>query len=216
MIYSLTNNDVHLPHQSQQNNAVHLRKATYLDKKLVSDILVSAFLPLTEENSINLVVKQDRKRAGRMQVLMEYLFERALLFGEVYISDNEQACVLIKFPHLEKITFRTVILDLKMAFKCIGIERIFGVIKRQRMAHKNYPKEEHIRPVILGVKRESDGKGTAVRLMIKLRNKYKNNTLPVIIDAASIGNAQMYQKFGFKLIKKEETLGFPIYFLRLN
>jgi hypothetical protein len=103
-----------------------------------------------------------------------------------------------------------------MAFKCIGIERIFGVIKRQHMAHKNYPKETHIRPVILGVKRESDGKGTAVRLMIKLRNKYKNNTLPVIIDAASISNAQMYQKFGFRLIKKEETLGFPIYFLRLN
>jgi hypothetical protein len=216
LIYSLTHNDVHLPYLPQPNNAVHLRKATYLDKKLVSEILVSAFLPLTEENSINLVVKQDHKRAKRMQVLMEYLFERAILFGEVYISDNDQACILIKFPHLEKITFRTVILDVKMAFKCIGIERIFGVIKRQHMAHKNYPKEAHIRPVILGVKRESDGKGTAVRLMIEVRNKYKNNTLPVIIDAASISNAQMYQKFGFKIIKKEETLGFPIYFLRLN
>ncbi|WP_415181507.1 GNAT family N-acetyltransferase [Nonlabens sp.] len=216
MNYSLTKNDVNLSYPSQQNNAVNLRKATHLDKKLVSEILVSAFLPLTEENSINLVVKQDQKRAGRMQVLMEYLFERALLFGEVYISDNEKACILLKFPHLEKITFRTILLDVKMAFNCIGIERICSVIKRQRIAHKNYPKEEHIRPVILGVKRESDGKGTAVRLMIKVRNKFKNNQLPVIIDAASISNAQMYQKFGFKIIKKEESLGFPIYFLRLN
>ncbi len=68
----------------------------------------------------------------------------------------------------------------------------------------------------MGVKKESNGNGTAARLMIKVKNKYKNNQLPVIIDAASEYNAQMYQKFGFKIIKKEETLGFPIYFLRLN
>ena len=40
--------------------------------------------------------------------------------------------------------------------------------------------------------------------------------LPVIIDAASENNARLYQKFGFRVIKKEEALGFPIYFLRLN
>jgi hypothetical protein len=193
-----------------------LRKATYLDKKLVSEILVSAFLPLKEENSINLIVKQDRKRTERMQVLMEYLFERALLFGEVYISDNDKACILLKFPHQERITPRTLLLDIQMAFKCIGIERIFGVIKRQQLAHKNYPKDEHIRPVILGVRNESDGKGTAARLMIEVRNKFKSNKLPVIIDTASEAHAKMYQKFGFKIVKKEENLGFPVYFLRLN
>ncbi len=44
----------------------------------------------------------------------------------------------------------------------------------------------------------------------------ENNSLPVIVDAASLQNAQLYQKFGFKLIKEELSLGFPIYFLRLN
>jgi len=195
---------------------INLRKASSIDKKLVSDILVSAFSPLKENNSINLVVKQDRKRIERMQILMEYLFERAIRFGEVYISDNNKACILLKFPHQEKTTLRTLFLDIKLAYKCIGIERIFGVLKRQRIAYKNYPKEKHIRPLIMGVKEESNGNGTAARLMIRVKNKFKNNQLPVIIDAASQHNAQMYQKFGFKIIKKEETLGFPIYFLRLN
>lgn len=193
-----------------------MRRASAKDKKLVSEILVSAFSPLKEKNSINLVVKQDKNRVKRMQVLMDYLFERALRFGEIYISDNENACILLKFPHQEKITFKTILLDIHLAFKCIGFERIFGVLRRQRAAHKNYPKEKHIRPLIMGVKNESDGKGTAARLMINVKNKFKNNKLPVIIDAASPQNSKMYQKFGFKLIKKEETLGFPIYFLRLN
>ena len=195
---------------------INLRKASSLDKKLVSEILVSAFSPLKENNSINLVVKQDRKRIERMQILMEYLFERAIRFGEVYISDNNKACILLKFPHQEKTTFRTIFLDINLVYKCIGVERVFGVLKRQRIAYKNYPKEKHIRPLIMGVKKESNGNGTAARLMIKVKNRFKNNQLPVIIDAASEYNAQMYQKFGFKVIKKEETLGFPIYFLRLN
>ncbi len=193
-----------------------MRKASIADKQLVSEILVSAFSPLKEDNSINLVVKQDEKRIERMHILMEYLFERAISFGEVFISENNQACILLKFPHQEKITLKTILLDIKLAHKCIGVERVFGIIKRQRIAHKNYPKEDHIRPMIMGVKSECKGKGTAARLMMEVRNKFKNTQLPVIIDAASENNTKLYQKFGFRIIKKEESLGFPIYFLRLN
>jgi len=193
-----------------------LRKANITDKKLVSEILVSAFSPLKENNSINLVVKQDENRIERMQVLMEYLFERAISFGEIFISDNNKACLLLKFPHKEKITLKTIILDIKLAFKCIGIERVLGVLKRQQIANKNYPKENHIRPMIMGVKKDCKGNGTAARLMLEVQSRFKNNSLPIIIDAASLRNAQLYQKFGFKVIKKEEELGFPIYFLRLN
>lgn len=182
----------------------------------MSEILVSAFLSLEENNSINFVVKQDKKRIMRMQILMEYLFERAIRFGEVYISENNKACILLKLPHKERITFKTILLDIKLAYKCIGIERVFGVLKRQRIANRNYPKEKHIRPVIMGVKKECKGNGTAARLMIEVKNKFKNNKLPVILDAASEKNAELYKKFGFKIIKKEESLGFPIYFLRLN
>jgi len=208
-LYSCTENNT-------RTHCINLRKASTLDKKLVSDILVSAFLPLKENNSINLVVKQDEKRIERTQLLMDYLFERAIRFGEVYISDNNQACILLKFPHTEKITFKTILLDINLAFSCIGIERVFSVLKRQRIAERNYPKEKHIRPMIMGVNTDFDGKGTAARLMIEVKNKFMHHQLPVIIDAASEHNVQLYQKFGFRIIKKEESLGFPIYFLRLN
>lgn len=193
-----------------------MKKANKTDKQTVIDILVSAFAPLHQDNSINFVIKQDKNRIGRMQVLMSYLFERALLFGEVFLSDNEQACLLINYPHKEKTTLRTIWLDLNLAFRCIGVERVFKVLKRQRIAKRNYPKEKHIRPMIAGIKNEHKGSGTAARLMLEVMAYHKQNQLPVLIDAASKENAKLYQKLGFKIISKEELLGFPIYFLRLN
>ena len=82
----------------------------------MSEILVFAFLPLKEKNAINLVVKQDKKRKQRTYILMEYLFERAINFGEVFISDNNKACVLLKYPHKKRITFRTILIDYEVSF----------------------------------------------------------------------------------------------------
>jgi len=167
-------------------------------------------------NSINLVVKQDVKRIQRMIILMEYLVEKAMLFGDVFMSDNKQACLLILYSNKEKITFKSVLMDLKLAFKCIGIKRVFKVLKRQQIAKKHFPKEDHIRPMILAVMPQYKGKGTAARFMIQVKNHFKNNTLPVIIDAALEYNVRLYEKFGFKIIDTDYTLGFPLHFLRMN
>ncbi len=70
--------------------------------------------------------------------------------------------------------------------------------------------------MILGVKKEFKGKGAAARLMLRVTDKFKDNKLSVIIDAASKHNVILYKNFGFRVTKKEENLGFPIYFLRLN
>ncbi len=179
-----------------------MRKATIEDKKLVSEILVSAFLPLQESNSINFVVKQDQYCKKRMSILMEYLFERAILFGEVYLSDNNNACVLLKFSDSEKTTLKTLKMDVNLALKCIGLTRVYKVFKRQRLAKKNYPKEKHIRPVLVGVKTDCKGNGTAARLILEVKNKFKNNALPVILDTTSENHVKLYQKLGFKIIKK--------------
>lgn len=193
-----------------------LVKANIKDKELAIDILTSAFMPKSESNSINLVVKQDKKRKQRMCVLMGYLFERAILFGDVFISDNKKSCLLLSYPHKEKVTLKTIQLDLQLAFQCIGIERVLKVLKRQRVAKKNYPKEKYIKPIILAVKSEINGKGSAARLIIEVKKHFIDNKLPVVIDAASKKNVELYKKFGFRVINKEETLGFPIYYLRLN
>lgn len=193
-----------------------MRIAKYTDKNLVAEILVSAFLPLKNKNSINLVVKQDKKRTERMRFLMAYLFEKAFNFGEIYISNNNKSCILLSFPNKEKTTIKTIFLDFQLAYKCIGFNRVFQVLKRQKNVKQHYPKENYILPLIMGVTQDCKGNGTAARLMIEVKNHYKHSKLPVIVDTALKQNVILYQKFGFKVFKEDNSSGFPIYFLRLN
>lgn len=193
-----------------------MRVAKQVDKTLVVDILCSAFEPLVGANSINYVVLQDEKRSERMRILMEYLFDRSMRYGTVYISDNNKASLLVSYPNREKVTLGTIHQDLRLAFKCIGAHRVFSVLRRQRIIKSLYPTKDYVTPVIMGVMRSHQGRGTAVRLMLKVRDSVEDNHLPAIIDAASKANVSMYKKFGFKVFKRVDSLGFPIWFLRLN
>lgn len=191
-------------------------RATKSDRQLVVDILIEAFEPLEEENSINLVVKQDKRRSERMQVLMEYLFDKAMRTGEVFLSDNRASCLLITYAHKDTFSFAKLRSTLRLAFYCIGIERVGKVLKRQKIVQRNYPQGEYIRPMIFAVKKEYKGTVTAAKLIMQVFKDFKDNELPVIVDTASEDHVKLYQKFGLKIFNKEKELGFPIYLLRMN
>ena len=185
-------------------------------KDLTVDILVSAFEDDKTNNSINFVVKQDARRVERMKVLMGYLFEKALLFGKVFLSENKKACLLVIFSKKERTTLKTIALDIELAFKCIGLKNIFKVLKRQQLMKRFYPEENHIRPIIMGVSKDYFGRGSAAKIVLQVLHPYNEKRLPVIIDTVSDKNVKLYRKFGFKIKHKDESLGYPIYFMRLN
>ncbi len=191
-------------------------KATKEDKDLVVRILVSAFKDLEEDNSINFIVQNGKDRIARMEALMGYLFEKSMLFGEIYLSKNKNACLLLSFSEKEKVTLKTIFLDIQLLFKCIGFKNVFNVLKRQKIIKDFYPSEPHIKPVIMGALKEAYGSGSAARLVLRVMSQYKKNKKPVVLDTVSEYNIKLYQKFGFKIIREEKTLGFPMSLLRLN
>lgn len=178
--------------------------------------MVEAFEPLKEDNSINFVVKQDHKRSKRMRVLMEYLFDTAMRTGVVCLSDNRASCLLLTYSNRDRLTFGKIYSTLRLAFKCIGIERVAKVLKRQKIVKRNYPKTDYIRPMIFAVKNAYRGGVTAPRLILQVYDEYRDTKLPVIVDAASQHNVKLYQKFGLKIFNTEKGLGFPIYLMRMN
>lgn len=192
-------------------------RATQAHRQLVVNILVSAFKDVEEENTINFIVGNGEKRIPKMEYLMGYIFDNSMLFGEVYIAANEKSCLLLSFSDQERVTFKSILLDIKFFFNCIGLKKVFGVLKRQRLMKKHYPKDEnYIKPVIMGALKESYGSGSAARLVISVMRKYKENKKPVIVDTVSEYNINLYKKFGFRVLKIEDSLGFPITLLRLN
>jgi hypothetical protein len=191
-------------------------RASKEDKALVVSILMEAFEPLQEDNSINFVVKQDKKRKQRMQVLMEYLFEKAMRTGAVFLSDNRASCLLITYAHKDRFSISKALSTLRLVFRCIGATRVRKVLKRQAVIQRNYPKGKYIRPMIFAVKEEYRGTTTAAKLILEVFKDFKDNKLPIIVDTASEKHVKLYQKFGLKIFNTEQELGFPIYLLKMH
>lgn len=184
------------------------------DEKRAVEILYSAFVNITIENSVNFVVKQDSKRNKRLYFFMKYLFKRTLIKGQVFISDDSKAVLLVEFPKKNINLYNLLILDIMLIFRTIGIDNIFKVIKREYIIKKNHIKEPHIHPIILGVKKEYQNKGIGVKLINEVFHYFSDSNLPIIIETTTLNNIKLYQYFGFKVIKSTTSLGFPLIFLK--
>src|SRR5688500_17316709 len=115
-----------------------MKRATVNDRRLVIDILKKSF---DDNKSVNYVVKQDQKRLERLNGLMEYSFDVCNAFGEVWMSDDPQACALILFPDKKRTSLRTVLWDLKLYLSVIGLNSVSSVLKRESMIKNHHPKE---------------------------------------------------------------------------
>ncbi len=191
-------------------------KATVQDRKLVVDILVEAFYPLQDDNSINLIVRHDERRLYRMRVLMEYLFDKAMRTGEIFLSDNMGSCLLVTYAHKDRFSFSKLVSTMRLALFCIGFPRIGKVLRRQKIIQRNYPNGKYIRPMIFAVKNEYQGTVTAAKLIMQVYKEKQDVELPIIVDTASEDLVRLYQKFGLRIFNTENELGFPIYMLRME
>lgn len=191
-----------------------MRIATQKDKKLVAKILHDSFIDIEIPNSINFIVKQDKNRSKRLLFLAEYMFHIAYTFGEVYISDNENASLLIVYPHKKKVTYKTIWWNILLVTKTIGLNNVLKVLKREQQLKKHHINEPHIHPLVLGVSKEVQGKGIGPKLIKQVFEYHKNNTLPCIIETTTKSNLKLYERFGFNVFKETHEFNYPLYFLR--
>ena len=114
-----------------------MKIANYNDKALVVDILTKSF---DTNESVNYIAKQDKNRIKRVSALMEYSFEECFMFGEVFLSDDEKACALVLYPDKKRTTIKSILLDMKLIFSCIGIENIKKALARESKIKQLQPK----------------------------------------------------------------------------
>src|SRR5579859_3773956 len=103
-------------------------RAQYEDKRLVVEILSNSF---QDNKSVNYVINQGPSRKRRISRLMEYSFEYCTMFGEVFLSDDRNACALSVFPDKKKANVKSILLDVKLAFTCIGLGNLKKAMKRE-------------------------------------------------------------------------------------
>jgi GNAT superfamily N-acetyltransferase len=189
-----------------------MKKTSFSDKHIIIEILYAAFIIETFPNSINFVVKQDKKRAKRLYRLMEYQCKMALRFGEIFLSDDQEGCVLFLDSEKKKTTLWTIFLDIKLAIQCTGLRNAVNVIKREKILKRRHPKTPFLHLWIMGINPESQGKGIGTKLLNEVL-QYYGDTKPIYLETTTENNRNFYKKLGFEVFDETFTLNYPLYFL---
>ena len=185
-------------------------KADYKDKRLVVDILSHSF---DDNKSVNYVIKQDSKRRERLKKLMEYSFDVCYLFGEVFLSDDKSACALIILPDKKKTSFKSILLDVKLIFKSLGLANIKKTLDRESKIKRLHPNELMYHLWYIGVEPGHQNKGIGSDLLRDVLNESDKINRPVYLETSTTKNINWYEKFGFR-IYNELDLGYKLFLLK--
>ncbi len=186
-----------------------MTKAKVADKVWVVNLLSLAF---DENQSVNYIVCQDKNRKKRIKALIEYSFEICLMFGEVWLSNDRQACGMILYPENKKITFSTLWLDLKLVFQSIGLTELRKVLKRESKIKAKQPLVKMSYLWFIGVNPVKQQMGVGSELLLEIINYSKKNARIVFLETSTLKNLSWYKLFGFKIYDKLE-LTYTLYFL---
>jgi ribosomal protein S18 acetylase RimI-like enzyme len=187
-----------------------MKQANPQDISIVTRILTDAFI---DNNSVNYVVKQDRRKRDRIAGLMKYSFKVCQDFGEVWISDDQQACALLLFPDKKKTTFSAILQDVDLAFSVIGVTRVSGVMKREGLIKSHHPKEPFCHLWFIGVDAAHQHSGKGSTLLQSIIDLCRRRNQSIYLETSVARNLNWYKKFGFEIYETID-LSYRLYLLR--
>lgn len=179
------------------------------DKNRIVEILTHSFY---NNLSVNYITGHQQSEK-RIRALMDYSFEQCYLFGEIYLSDDKNACALLLYPQKKYISFRAIWLDVRLIFKAIGVSRIFKALKREAAIKKLKPKTDMVYLWFIGVDPLEQHKGYGSSLLTDILKMAGNLNLPVFLETSTLNNLPWYEHFGFEVYDKF-SFGHTLFFLK--
>lgn len=184
-----------------------MKKATPSNKTHIISLLRNSF---NDNLSVNYIIKQDQKRTQRLTALMDYSFEICMQFGEVWLSDDENACALILYPQNKR---PTLWLDIQLIINAIGIGGIKKALSREALIKTKKPTTPMHYIWFIGVNLTVQHNGIGTKLLQEIIAQSQG--LPVYLETSNLKNLPWYKRFGFE-IYDQLTLTHTLYFLRLQ
>jgi hypothetical protein len=185
-------------------------RVQHTDKDLIVKILVSSF---EDNKSVNYIIKQDNKRVERIKRLMEYSYDVCNLFGDIFLSEDKNGCVLLLYPDKKRTTIKSILLDVKFAFTCLGLSNIKKAMKREAKIKQVHPNGLLYYLWFIAVDLNNQNKGVGSQLMqdVILEGQKQNRT--ICLETSTLKNLPWYEKFGFS-IYHEFDFGYKLFCLK--
>lgn len=187
-----------------------MKKALPSQKAQVIEILTESF---EKNKSVNYVVKQDDRRKERIRGLMNYSYNVCNAFGEVWISEDEQACALVLYPDKKRTTLSAVLWDIKLAVSVIGLSRVGQVLARESKIKAFHPKHPFSYLWFIGVNPTFQNSGKGSRLLEEIIMQSERDSRPIYLETSVDRNLPWYQKFGFENFQSFD-LTYTLYMMR--
>jgi ribosomal protein S18 acetylase RimI-like enzyme len=187
-----------------------MKKALPSQKAQVIEILTESF---DENKSVNYVVKQDEIRKDRIRGLMNYSYNVCNAFGEVWFSEDEQACALVLYPDKKRTTLSAVLWDIKLAASVIGLSRVGQVLARESKIKAFHPKQPFSYLWFIGVNPKFQNGGKGSRLLQEVIEHSERHSRPIYLETSVDRNLPWYQKFGFEIFQSFD-LTYTLYMMR--
>jgi ribosomal protein S18 acetylase RimI-like enzyme len=181
-------------------------------KDLIVGILVNAF---NDNQSVNFIVRQDELKLKRIAALMEYSFDICYNFGDVWLSDERDACALVLYPHLKRSSLSTFLSDLKLILNAIGLAGIFKTLKRESYIKKIQPNENMAYLWFIGVDPLVQHSGKGSKLLNEIIKTTTAKSLPLYLETSTLANLGWYERLGFEIYNQLD-LGYTLFFLKRN
>jgi Acetyltransferase (GNAT) family len=186
-----------------------MKKANYDDKKTVIEILSLSFY---DNQSVNYIINHGHNRK-EIAALMDYSFDVCQEFGDIWLSENREACALVLYPHTKRTTIKSVWFDIKLIFQAIGLTNIQKAIGRESKIKMLQPKVEMAYLWFIGVDPHHQHAGNGSNLLKEVIAEAQKRNLPVYLETSTLKNLPWYKRFGFEIYNQLE-LGYTLFFLK--
>jgi len=186
-------------------------EAAEKDKNLVIEILSRSFI---DNKSINFVIDNNKEK---IPLLMDYCFNVGLDYGKIFLSNDKKGVIILLFPEKKKNTLKSILRDIRLAIKGIGVKRIYEVIKREGVIKKKQPKTLFIHLWYIGVYPNHSGKGIGSKLLSEVVSYCEELEKDIYLETSTIRNIPFYQRHNFKVVNKiSSELPYELFILKRN
>jgi ribosomal protein S18 acetylase RimI-like enzyme len=110
-------------------------------------------------------------------------------------------------------TLKSILLDIKLIFSCIGVENIKKALVRESKIKQLQPKTTMYYLWFIGVDPEYQNEGIGSILLDEVIKDSKYKQRPIYLETSTLKNLPWYKKYGFQIYNELE-LAYKLFFLK--
>jgi hypothetical protein len=191
-----------------------MKTASKSDKPLVIAILKRAFHDVP---GLQWITGNGPDHTRKLEILLDASVELTLHQGQIWLSDDEQACCLFFYPEQRRLTPIALYHYARMVLQVIGLRRLPEILARERYIRAHQPTDQACLYVWY-IAAQADKSGMEAIVDIKnglFRKAYLENRA-ITMETTQAQVATVFERYGFDIAHtwQPATQKIGVWFLR--